>query len=44
MNNLKRSLDNQYNPFNLKESKGLHRVQSSINIQRHENMKNTIFP
>lgn len=44
MNNLKRSLDNQYNPFNLKESKGLHRVQSSTNIQRHENMKNTIFP
>ena len=44
MNILKRSLDNQYNPYNLKESKGLHRVQSSTNIQRHEHMKNTIFP
>ena len=41
MNNLKKNLEN---PFNLKESKGLHRVLSSTNIQNHEKMKNTIFP
>ena len=44
MNNLKRSIDNQNNPFNIKETRVLNRVLSSTNFHRHENMKNTIFP
>ena len=43
MNIIKRSLDS-HNPYNNKEFKGLHRVLSSANIQRHEHMKNTLFP